>query len=243
MSEIISKTIHYCWFGKNPKSKLLKKCIRSWRTHCPDYQIIEWNEDNFNINCCGYVRMAYEQKKWAYVSDYARFWILNQYGGIYMDTDVELLKPLDPLLCTKFAGFAHDDIVATGLILAATPDDWLCQEVLKSYEDEKFIWTDPDKILAIGRRVTRILVENGLICNGKQQEVKDYTIYPAVYFNPTKGDMYVKVDERAYSIHHYTATWFPKWARIKNTVRRFLGHKIMNQYYILKELIKGRGKC
>lgn len=234
---IINKTIHYCWFGKNPKSKLIQKCIKSWQKYCPDYKIIEWNEENFDINCCEYVQTAYESKKWAYVSDYARFWILNKYGGIYMDTDVELVKSLDELLITKFAGFAHDDVVATGLIMATTPNDWLCKAVLKTYDGEKFIWDNPNKILAIGRRVTRILIDNGLVCNGQLQNVKDYIIYPEYYFNPTRGDMRVKVDERAFSIHHYAATWFPKGARIRNTIRRFIGHKVMDKYYALKKKI------
>ena len=237
---IIPKVIHYCWFGRNPKSSLIKKCIKSWKEKCLDYEIVEWNETNFDINCCEYVKQAYEQKKWAYVSDYARFYILNKYGGIYVDTDVQFLKPLDELLTTKFAGFAHDDIVNTGLIMATTPNDWLCDAVLKSYEGEQFVWDDPTKILAIGRRVTKILADNGLQLTGEKQEVNDYIIYPEYYFNPTRGDMHVKVDKRAYSVHHYAATWFPKKARIRNTIRRFLGHRIMDKYYSCLSVIKSK---
>ena len=215
---------------------MIKKCIESWSQICPNYEIIEWNENNFDINCCGYVKQAYEQKKWAYVSDYARFYILNRFGGIYVDTDVQFLKPIDDLLATKFAGFAHDDIVATGLIMATCKNDWLCQKVLKSYEGENFVWDEPTKILAIGRRVTGILEKEGLKLNGQKQMVRDYTIYPEYYFNPTKGDMRVPVDERAYSVHHYAATWFPKGARIRNTLRRFIGHGIMNKYYMVKRV-------
>lgn len=228
---IIPKVIHYCWFGKTPKSVLIKKCIESWNKYCPNYKIIEWNEDNYDIYCCDYVKQAYEQKKWAYVSDYVRFDVINKYGGIYLDTDVQLVKPIDDLLFSKFAGFAHDDIVATGLIMASTANDWLCQMVLDSYKDEQFIWDDPTKILAIGRRVTKILVAQGLQLNGEKQFVRDYIIYPQYYFNPTKGDVFAKVDERAYSIHHYAATWFPRGARVRNTVKRFLGHKFMDKYY------------
>lgn len=239
---MIPRKIHYCWFGYNKKSSLIKKCIKSWHAICADYEIIEWNESNFDINCCDYVKQAYEQKKWAYVSDYARFKVLNEQGGIYVDTDVQLIKSVDDLLYTKFVGFAHDDIVNTGLIMATTMDDWLCKEVLKSYEGEDFQWEDPSKILAIGRRVTRILVNNGLILDGKKQIVKDYTIYPEYYFNPTGGDMRGKVDDRAYSIHHYAATWFPPRARVRNTIRRFLGHRIVDKYYILKKSIKRNEK-
>lgn len=94
----IPKVIHYCWFGKNKKSKLIIKCIKSWKRICPEYKIIEWNESNYNIDCNDYVREAYKSQKWAYVADYARFDILNQYGGVYLDTDVELIRSLDPLL-------------------------------------------------------------------------------------------------------------------------------------------------
>lgn len=236
--QIIPKVIHYCWFGRNPKSKLIQKCIASWSKVWPDFEIKEWNENNFDIDCCDYVREAYDQKKWAYVSDYARFVVLNTYGGIYVDTDVQAIKPLNDLLGTKFAGFAHDDIVATGLIMATLRDDWLCKEVLKTYEGSHFEWDDPTKILAIGRRVTAILRDNGLQPNGQMQRVRDYIIYPEYYFNPTKGDMYAKVDPRAYTVHHYAATWFPKSARIRNTIKRFLGHKIMDKYKRLKEHIR-----
>lgn len=236
---MIPKKIHYCWFGNNKKSKLIIKCIESWKKYCPDYEIIEWNENNFNINCCEYVKDAYNQKKWAYVSDYARFYVLNKYGGVYLDTDVQLLKPIDKLLLNgKFAGFAKEDIVATGLIMATEKGDWLCNEVLDSYINERFIWEDPSKILAIGRRVTSILKKNGLICNGELQKVKDYTIYPSYYFNPTNGDMNVKIDERAYSVHHYAATWFPRGLRIRNTIRRFIGQDNLKLYYKIKELIR-----
>ena len=87
---MIPKIIHYCWFGRNPLTKMAKKCIASWRKYCPDYEIIEWNEDNFDIDYCPYVREAYDAKKWAFVSDVARLYALVKMGGIYMDTDVDL---------------------------------------------------------------------------------------------------------------------------------------------------------
>lgn len=95
---MIPKVIHYCWFGGNEKSEIIKQCIASWKKYCPDYEIIEWNESNFDINCCQYVKEAYEAKKWAFVSDYARYKIIYEHGGIYLDTDVELLDNLDKYL-------------------------------------------------------------------------------------------------------------------------------------------------
>lgn len=223
---IIPKVIHYCWFGRNPKSSLIKKCIKSWKEKCPDYEIVEWNETNFDINCCEYVKQAYEQKKWAYVSDYARFYILNKYGGIYVDTDVQFLKPLDDLLSTKFLGFAREDLVATGLIMASSKNDWFCQDVLATYENDHFeINSDPTKMYSIGKRTAKILEKNGLIYNGEEQGVRDYTIYPEYYFNSTKGEFFQKADTRAYTIHHYAATWFLPKDRLKNKIRRFIGYK------------------
>lgn len=113
---MIPKTIHYCWFGRNPKPKLAEKCIASWRKYCPDYEIIEWNEDNFDVNMNGYTRMCYEQKKYAFLSDYARLLVVAEHGGVYFDTDVELVKPIDPLMeLPAFYSFETTEYVATGL--------------------------------------------------------------------------------------------------------------------------------
>lgn len=232
---MIPKIIHYCWFGHNKKSNLIKKCIKSWEKYCPDYKIIEWNEDNFDINICPYVKEAYDDGKWAFVSDYARFYVLEKFGGIYLDTDVELLKSIDSLRQNgAFAGFASDTIINTGLILCAEENNWLCQNVLNSYKGKHFINDDPDKILAIGRRVSAILEENGLILNGQTQIVNGFTVYDKKYFNSTDGDIFTKPDKEAYSIHHYAATWFSKKKRFLNTLRRIIGQKNMHKYYKLK---------
>lgn len=236
---MIPKIIHYCWFGGNEKSPLIKRCIESWKKFCPDYEIKEWNESNFDVNCNAYVKKAYEMKKWAFVADYARFYVLYQYGGVYLDTDVQLVKNIDELrLKGKFAGFGNDEIVNTGLILATEKNDWLCKKVMDTYIGEEFVWDDPSKILAIGRRVTRILIDSGLKPNGQMQTVQDYTIYPKYYFNPTDGDIRGKVDERAYSIHHYAATWFSPKDKLKNALRRFVGHRNIERWHKVKALIK-----
>ena len=106
---MIPKIIHYCWFGRNPLPPLALECIASWRKFLPDYEIKEWNEDNFDVNSIPYTAEAYRQKKYAYVSDYARFCILYQYGGIYFDTDVEVIKPLNDIIAKgNFMGFEQD---------------------------------------------------------------------------------------------------------------------------------------
>ena len=113
---MIPKKIHYCWFGGNPLPELAIKCLESWKKYCPDYEIIEWNETNFNLDSCEYVREAYQAKKWAFVSDYARLKVVYDNGGIYLDTDVELIKSLDRLLKNKsFFGTETTGVVATGL--------------------------------------------------------------------------------------------------------------------------------
>lgn len=235
---MIPKKLHYCWFGGNPKPPIIQKCMKSWRKFLPDYEFCEWNESNFDIHICAYVEQAYAAKKWAYVSDYCRFYVLNKYGGVYVDTDVEFVKNIDELLNTKFMGFAHDDIVASGLIMATTSDDWYCQELLKTYEGENFVFDDPSKILAIGRRGTEIFVNHGLRLDGSKQIVNDYTIYPEYMFNPTRGDRHYKLDPRAYSIHHYAATWFPKGAKFRMRIRQFIGSRNMELYYKIKKFFK-----
>ena len=178
-------------------------------------------------------------KKWAFGADYARFYVLYNYGGVYLDTDVQLVNNIDELrLKGKFAGFGNDEIVNTGLILATEKNDWLCKKVMDSYIGEDFVWDDPSKILAIGRRVTRILMDSGLKPNGQMQTVRDYTIYPKYFFNPTDGDIRGKVDERAYSIHHYAATWFSPKDKFKNTLRRFVGHRNIERWHRVKANIK-----
>ena len=136
---MIEKTIHYCWFGGNPKSDLVKKCILSWKKYCPEYKIVEWNEKNFNINLCKYTSQAYKAKKWAFVSDVARLRIIYNNGGIYLDTDVELHNNLDELL-NYSAWFASDDVryVATGLGFGAKPKNKLVEAILKDYYDREF---------------------------------------------------------------------------------------------------------
>ena len=129
------KKIHYCWFGGAPFPELVIKCMESWKRFCPDYEIIEWNESNFDIHCCKYVEQAYEAKKWAFVSDYCRFFVLYNYGGIYMDTDVELIKSLNGLP-QNFVGFENKSTCNSGLIRGAVALDSVCKMMLDSYNND-----------------------------------------------------------------------------------------------------------
>jgi len=205
----MKKIIHYCWFGKNEKSDLIIKCIDSWKKYCPEYEIREWNEDNFDINCCAYVRQAYEEKKWAFVSDYCRYYVLNKYGGIYLDTDVELIKNLDDLPET-FVGFENEVTVASGLIRGANQGDEICRLMLESYQKDIFLKPNGQlNLLTVCVRETTILQKLGLIANGTLQIVGKTTVYPADYFCPLNNlTNKLTITENTYSIHHYGASWY-----------------------------------
>lgn len=205
----MQKTIHYCWFGRGDKPEKIKNCMASWSRICPDYKIVEWNEDNFDVNICPYVKQAYEAKKYAFVSDYARFYVLNKFGGVYLDTDVELLKDITPLISENFTGFESDKSVATGLIMACEADNELCKAMLTEYNHDKFLEEDGNyNLRTVCDRVTDWFVERGLKLDGQTQKIAGYTIYASEYFNPKGGDYGAeKITENTYSIHHYLATW------------------------------------
>ena len=140
----IPRTIHYCWFGRNPLPKLAQKCIKSWKKYCPDYEIIQWNEDNYDLSAAPlYVRQAYEAKKWAFVTDYVRLQVVYEHGGIYLDTDVELIKKLDPLLqYDAYFGFEDGKHIATGLGFGAVKGAPILRELMEDYHDIPFILPD-----------------------------------------------------------------------------------------------------
>ena len=217
-----NKTIHYCWFGKNPKPKLIIKCIESWKKQCPDYEIKEWNEDNFDINCCDYVREAYEARKWAFVSDYCRFFVLYHYGGIYLDTDVELLKPLDNLN-KNFVGFECQNRVNSGLIRGAVAGDLICQLMLESYSKCHFLKEDGTLDLStVCDRETNILCSHGMKPNNTLQTIEGTTIYPSEYFNPMDLETgKIMPTNKTVSTHHYAASWVSKNDRMRGKIAKW----------------------
>lgn len=220
---MIPKTIHYCWFGKAEKPKLINKCIASWCEKCPDFEIIEWNEDNFDINICNYVREAYENKKWAFVSDYARFYVLNNFGGIYLDTDVELLKPLDSFLTKNFLAFENSKSVNSGLIMGCEANNALCKQMLEQYDNDKFVINNEMNLKTVCVRVTDILVNNGLELVDKTQEVIGFKVYDTSYFNPYDMDTgKITLRDNTVSIHHYAATWVSKNDKFRGKVYRVI---------------------
>lgn len=233
----IPKTIHYCWFGNNPLPALERKCIESWREHCPDYEIIEWNERNFDVNCCSYVKEAYEQQKWAFVSDYARFKILYEQGGVYFDTDVELIRDIDDILEKgAFMGLerpVEDDIlaVAPGLGLAAPAGHFFFKEVLEEYSKRNFTREDGRcNQLTVVRFVTDLLVKYGLENSNCIQKAADIYIYPNDYFCPKDyATGIVNCTENTRAIHHFSASWFSKrelnWYKLEQKIGILFGKK------------------
>ncbi|MBO5136413.1 MAG: glycosyl transferase [Clostridia bacterium] len=230
----IPKVIHYCWFGRGDMPKLAKKCIKSWKKFCPDYEIVCWNEDNFDINENRYAREAYDAKKWAFVSDYVRLKVLYENGGIYLDTDVELIKPLDNLIEDGgFMGFDDNGIVSTGLGFACEKGNELVGSLLKDYADISFILPDGSLDLTpCPDRNTETLVELGMDLENKDQIFMGIKMLPEDYLCPVKYYTGKKViTKNTYSIHHFCASWTSATAKRTTFAKRILGVKLYNKLY------------
>ncbi len=205
---MIPKVIHYCWFGRGKMSPLMKKCIKSWKKYCPDYEIIEWNEDNFDINSNIWTKQAYEAKKWAFVTDYVRLHALYNYGGIYMDTDVEVCKPLEKFLHhSAFSGFESKSTVPTGIIAAEAKNNTI-KEWLSYYNEREYLINGKPNMDPNVSFMTKNLIENGLKMDDTYQKVSDMVIYPQTYFCPLSVVSVENcISDNTYTIHHFTSTW------------------------------------
>ena len=215
---MIPKIIHYCWFGRSPKPKLAVKCMRSWRRYCGDYKFKEWNEDTFDLSSApSYVQDAYKAKKWAFVTDYVRLYVLYHYGGIYMDTDVEVTKPLDKFLRLKgFSGFEDEVSVPTG-IMAAEKGHPLILEWLSEYDTKQFFLADGSMNLQTNvTAITNSMVKHGLRLNNTLQTVADYTLYPKDFFCvKSLQDGLIYRTKNTHTIHHFAGTWLSQEERKK----------------------------
>ena len=230
----IPKVIHYCWFGKAEMPKLTKKCIKSWEKYCPDYEIICHTEENFDITQNRYMREAFEAKKWAFVSDYARLKIIYDNGGIYLDTDVELIKPIDELLKNKgFMGFDEKGIVATGLGFGAEKGNEIIGEFLKDYDNLPFVMTDGSYDLTpCPDRNTEALKRLGMDVDIKNQTFMDVEFLPCDYLCPM--DYYTgkkNITQNTYSIHHYSASWTSDVTKRTTMIKRIIGTNLYNKLY------------
>ena len=213
---MIPKIIHYCWFGGNALTKPAKKCIKSWKKYCSGCIIIEWNETNFDISTAPlYVQQAYEAKKWAFVSDYVRLYALTTMGGIYMDTDVEVLKPLDSFLNNKaFSGFEYGEYIQTA-IMGSEKKIPLFEEFLKYYDNAIFINEDGTYNTKTNVQIlTEILQNKGLVKNNAFQIIDGVALYPSEYFCPKSYfDGTINRTEKTHVIHHFDATWLTEEQR------------------------------
>lgn len=206
----IPKVIHYIWFGEGEKKELHLRCIESWKKHCPDYEILEWNETNYNIHKNKYIEQAYERKKWAYVSDYARLDILYQYGGIYLDTDVELLKSMDALLTTEaFLCFGEWPVPNSGAGIGCVKGHTIIKEMMETREDIDFIQEDgSDDVHTNSNYEMQILMRHGFHMNFEYQANAGITLYPPDVIAPvsvTGRDSFIT--ERNIGIHHCNNSW------------------------------------
>lgn len=245
---MIPKVIHYCWFGGNELPKSAQKCIASWRKYLPDYEIKEWNESNFDVNIIPYTAQAYAAGKWAFVSDYARFWILYHYGGLYFDTDVEVIAPIDdivergPFMGIEVAASGSEPPkVAPGLGLGVNPGLGLYKEMLDHYAERPFL--DAEGRITGGTVVThctQVLLAHGLQPTNELQQVAGVWIYPIDYFNPlddATGRLNKTANTR--SIHWYSKTWVSGYGPVRTWVTRWL-HRIfgVNSLQWLKRTLR-----
>lgn len=222
---MIPKVIHYCWFGGSQLPDLAIKCIESWKKYLPDYEIKQWDESNYDVNTIPYTAEAYAAKKYAFVSDYARFDILYRYGGIYFDTDVEVIKSFDDIVQSgAFMGFEKPEekgakkfAVNAGLGIGVAAGHPFYKTVLEMYKGLRFI--TPDNTLntkSVVKYVTPILVKKGLICNNEKQTIEGITIYPWEFFCPIAyGSKKIDITPNTHSIHIFAATWVKKTLAVK----------------------------
>ncbi len=215
----IPKVIHYCWFGGNPLPKSAEKCIKSWQKYCPNYEIKRWDESNFDVTCNEYCKFCYENKKWAFLTDYVRLKVIYDNGGVYLDTDVELLKNLDDLVKNgAYMGFEDDQAIATGLGFAGEKGHEFIGENMRYYEN----LTDFSALRSCPIITTELLVAYGLKDNnGNIQKVAGMNIYPPEYLCPkNERTGLTEKTKNTYSIHHFDASWFEKsWK--ENQIRRW----------------------
>lgn len=245
---MIPKVIHYIWLGGNPLPEMVLKCIESWKKICPDYEIKRWDETNLDIDCCKYCREAYDAKKYAFASDVLRFYVLKNEGGIYLDVDVELLKPLDDLLtCKCFMGYelyGKALTISPGLIMASEKNGKVVSEIYEKYLSDRFLdrFGKPNYETVCIKTVNYLKENYEIDIDGQTVHKEDFSIYAPEYFCPINGEtkQLEYYTENTYSKHLYLASWVPKQNKfvnmLKSFVRKLIGKK---NYEKLKRKIRG----
>lgn len=231
----IPKVIHYCWFGGMPLPKIAQKCISSWKKYCPDYEIVQHNEKNYDVNSLLYCKQAYEAGKLAFVSDVARLDIIYNEGGIYLDVDVELLAPLDEYLIEEgFMGFEGEKWINTGLGFAARQYSPIVKAMLNDYRNKSFLLEDGSYDLTTCPITnTNSLLLLGLKNNGEYQDLDGFRFYPREYFSPKDflSGKLMYLTNNTVSIHHYNGSWQTKKAIVKIKFYRIFGYRVGSRIY------------
>lgn len=240
---MIPPIIHYCWFGGNELPIIALECIESWKKFFPDWEIREWNENNYDVNENQYVKDAYELQKWAFVSDVARLKALYEYGGIYLDVDVEFIKPLpkEYLSYEGLMGFEYTKTIAPGLILGVEKGSEFIKEIYDSYADDRLFYDKNGIYKTINTRITEKLEKDGLIKNNIMQVVDGFHIFPSEYFCGYNTDIREpEITDKTICWHHYLGSWSnPSLKmRMQNKLKKIIG--IQNYKYVLSLVRKGR---
>jgi len=220
------KTLHFFWFGGAEKPRLVQKCIESWYKYLPDFEIKQWDESNFDVAQTAFTQGAWEAKKYAFVSDAARFIVLYRYGGLYFDTDVELIKPLGEILENDaFAAMENSEYASPGLVLwSKEKENPVIGEVMELYQSSSFVLPDGTfNMLTVSKYFTGVLEKYGFVKEDKLQHCGSFTIYPKECFCPyddLTGTLHVT--ENTYAIHWFAKSWMKKSQIARNRVTRIL---------------------
>ena len=237
---MIPKIIHYCWFGRGPMPELALKCIESWHRYMPDYAYKLWNEDNFDVNSNQYVKEAYEARKFAFVTDYVRLYALYSEGGIYMDTDVEVLKRYDDLLgLPGFIGYEGTKYhpIGTGTMASEPYGNWVKKQ-LQAYDGIHFMQADGSYDLTTNpTRITTLMKNGGFLPDGKRQVFDGMHVFPVEYFCPRQTTGEVLMTENTYCDHHFMGSW--NEGKQKNWLLRLAGNKGAIKLIKLKRTLFG----
>lgn len=237
----VPKVINYFWFGGKDLPPLVEKCIESWKKYCPSYKIKRWDETNFDVNSCDYIKEAYHAKKWAFVSDYARFKVLYERGGIYLDTDVELIKNLDPIV--KNGPFfalenSNYDSIGTGLGMGIEPKNPLYKKIVDYYEKIHFKLSDGTyDEQPINLKIKKYFLESGLKPGVEKPRIDGIVIYPQDYFCPLNYETgRLNITNNTVAIHHYMGSWLDSYDsnmhRLQIKLNKIIGPK--NSYVIIR---------
>ncbi len=213
----IPKIIHFCWFGHGEYSDKMKYCMASWEKYCPDYKIMKWDEDSFDLDSCNYIRQAYDKKRWAFVTDYVRFKVLQQYGGVYLDTDMEVIKPFNDLL-NDDAVLSFKQVVEgtnfnglTSAFIATKPNNPDFNPLIEQFESRSYINEEGEEdITPIAKFLTDLVKDKGIKLDDSLQSQNGITVYPHEYLCPTvisTKDSKIATTDNTHVIHHFVGTW------------------------------------